>query len=87
MHEPAISPANLRAMLGSRLQYHGAQYTVIEIMDTPSALILEADHPSTKIQTDVNGNARREMRELVTVRVYSADQTQLHNEFIHISLL
>lgn len=82
-----ISSTNLRAMLGARLQYRGAPYTVIEIIDTPTALILEADEPSSRIQTDVNGNARREMRELVTVPIFTADSEKLHSEFLQINLL
>lgn len=74
-------------MLGTRLQYRGTPYTVIEIIDTPTALILEADVPSSKIQTDVNGNARREMRELVTVPIFTADSEKLHSEFLQINLL
>ena len=74
-------------MLGARLRYRGASYTIIDVVDAPYALILEADTPTSKIQTDVNGNARREMRELLTVPVFTSDSNELHNEFLQLDFL
>ena len=87
MQELALTIGQLREMLGARLRYRGLSYTVIEILDDRFELVLEADLPISQIQTDVHGNARREMRELVTVPALSADRSGLHPEFLEITLL
>ena len=87
MQAYALTIEHLREMLGARLRYRGLSYTVIEILDDRFELILEADLPTSQIQTDVHGNARREMRELVTVPALSADRSVLHPEFLELTLL
>ena len=87
MQEDALTIKQLREMLGARLRYRGLGYTVIEILDDRFELVLEADLPTSQIQTDVHGNARREMRELVTVPALSANRSVLHPEFLEITLL
>ena len=75
----------LRQMLGARLRYRGRRYTVIEVLDDQFELVLEADLPTSHIQTDVHGNARREIRELLTVSALNADRSELHPEFLEIA--
>lgn len=87
MQKHVLAIEQLRGMLGARLRYHGLIYTVIEVLDDRFELILEADLPTAQIQTDAYGNARREMRELVTLPVLSADRGGLHPEFLDITFL
>ena len=87
MQEHALTIEQLREMLRARLRYRGLSYTVIEILDDRFELVLEADLPTSQIQTDAHGNARREMRELVTVPALSTDRSVLHPEFLEITLL
>ena len=87
MQRRALTIEQLRGLLGARLRYHGLIYTVIEILDDRFELILEADLPTAQIQTDAYGNARREMRALVTIPVLSADHSGLHPEFLAIAFL
>lgn len=60
-----------RTMIGTQMLYEGQNCTVIEILEDRLQWILEAEHPSSSIQTDAYGNARREMRALYYLPLYN----------------
>ena len=74
-------------MLGLRVRYRGAIYSVLEIIEDGPAIVLEPETASSSIQADAYGNARRQTRTLLTIPVLSADQQQIHPEFLAIDLI
>lgn len=82
-----ITAEQLRTMLGLRVSYRGAIYSVLEIIEDGPAIVLEPEATASSIQADAYGNARRQTRTLLTIPVLSADQRQLHPEFLEIDLV
>lgn len=87
MNSIIITVDQLRGMLGLRVRYRGAIYSVIEVIEDGPAIVIEPELAVSAIQADAYGNARRQSRTLLTVPVLSADQQQIHPEFLAIDLL
>jgi hypothetical protein len=74
-------------MLGLRVRYRGAVYSVLEVIEDGPAIVIEPEIAVSSIQTDAYGNARRHTRSLLTIPVLSADRREIHPEFLAIDLL
>jgi hypothetical protein len=82
-----ISINQIRVMIGLRVSHRGRIYTVIEVIADSPAIILEPDQPSTSIQVDLRGIARRQTRQPLTILVLNHEHTERATEFLAISLL
>lgn len=82
-----ITVDQLRGMLGLRVRYRGAIYSVLEVIEDGPAIVIEPELAVSSIQADAYGNARRQAKTLLTIPVLSADQRQIHPEFLAIDLL
>lgn len=81
----AITPQQLRSLIGLRLRFRGEPHVVIEIIEDELAVVL-ASEEAPSIQGDAYGNARRQARTLVTVPVLTPDGTALHPQFLQLDL-
>ena len=87
MQELYLSLNQLRGMIGLRILYSGTTYTVIEVLEDNPCIVVQADQPDSHIQADAYGNARRQVRDTLTIPVFSNDKTELHVNFLRIDLL
>jgi hypothetical protein len=66
-----IDAPQLRRLIGEALLFRQQTCRIVEVLDTPLALVLESRSPS--IQGDSHGRARRQIRETHTIPVWLAD--------------
>lgn len=81
-----IDIAELHRMIGLRVRYRGRAYTVLEILDDGPAIVIQADNAGLEIQPDTYGYARRQVCETLTIPTLAADGTELHPDFLEITL-
>lgn len=85
LDEPIALP-HLRKLIGLRVRYLGDDCTIVEVLDEPPTLVLEAiDHPT--IQADAHGRATKMSRGNHLVHVLSHDRLSLGNELLSLELL
>ena len=77
----------LHNMIGARATFHNNTYTIVEIIDDIPAIIMRTDKPGSSIQADVHGRARKHAKDVITVSVLNSDKTDLHKDFLDISIL
>ena len=87
MTEIILSLAQLRGMIGLRLIFRDNVFTVIEVLEDIPAIVMQGDNPGITIQADAHGYAHKQVKEIITLHVLSADKTQLHPDFLEIDLL
>lgn len=82
-----ISLQQLRGMIGQHVQYQGDAYTVIEVLEQDTELVLQIQDEVHEIQPDQHGDAHRRVPATVTLPVLTADRSQLHPSFLSLNLL
>ncbi len=86
MADRPIDLPHLRALIGLRVRYLGDDCTVVEVLDEPPTLVLEAaNHPT--IHADAHGRATKLGRGNHLVRVLSPDRLALGNDLLLLELL
>jgi hypothetical protein len=80
-----ITLDQLRGMIGLRLLHQGMACVVVEVLEDGPSLVLEAEE--TPIQGDMHGRAHRRVPETRVVPVLTADQSELHSEFLSLELM
>ena len=84
MIEAIPSLTQLRALIGMCVSFHGRNYTVIEVLDHPLAVVGQAIDANTPIQPDMHGHARRRGKETVLIQVISDDGVSVHEDFLQL---
>jgi len=87
MEEINLSFNQLRGLIGEKLAYKGAFYTVIEVIEDTPSIIMQADAPSFSIQSDAYGFARKPSKMTITIPILSLDRTHLHVDFLELDLV
>jgi hypothetical protein len=87
MEEIHITLAQLRGMIGLRVQYEARAWAVVEVLEDGPSLILETLESSRTLQADQYGETYRAVPERVSVPVLSSDRSGLHPDFLAIDLL
>ncbi len=82
-----ISLPHLRALIGLQVRYLGRQWIVIEVVDSPPSLVLEADTPASVIQADMHGRPWEYTVETRMIPVLTEDQTGLSDELLALEIL
>ncbi len=86
MADQPIDLPHLRTLIGLRVRYLGDDCTVVEVLDEPPTLVLEAaNHPT--IHADAHGRATKFGRGNHLVRVLSTDRLSLGNELLLMELI
>lgn len=86
MADEPIDLPHLRALIGLKVRYLGDACTIIEVLDEPPTLVLEAaNHPT--IQADAHGRATKMSRGNHLIHVLSPDRLALGNELLLLELL
>lgn len=81
-----ITLTQLRGMIGLTFRWHGGCYVVIEMLEDGPSLVAQSVTPTSSIQGDVHGRARREVRDVLVIPVLAADKSLLHPDFLDIDL-
>jgi hypothetical protein len=81
-----ISLPHLRTLIGLRVRYQGEACRVVEVLESPSALVLEVLRPGT-VQADLHGRPGEYGQEHRIVPVLSEDCRTLHDALLELDLL
>lgn len=82
-----ISLPHLRALIGLQVRYLGREWTVIEVVDSPPSLVLEADTPAHVIQTDMHGRPWEYTVETRMIPVLTQDQTGISDDLLALEIV
>lgn len=86
MTDPSISLPHLRTLIGLRVRYQGDACVVVEVLDSPPALVLEPVAPAT-LMADQHGHPWEYGVETRVLRVLSDDLTGLNDALLDLELL
>lgn len=87
MSDQAIDLPHLRTLIGLRVRYFGEACTIVEVLDEPPTLVLEAISGQPTIQSDAHGRASEFGRGTLLIRVLSPDRLCLGDDLLHLELL
>lgn len=86
MNDDVINLPHLRALIGLRVRHEGELCVVVEVLESPCALILEPQGAGTMI-ADMHGRPWEYGREHRIVPVLSDDRTCLHDALLDLEIL
>jgi hypothetical protein len=79
VNDPVITLPHLRTLIGLRVRYRGEICVVVEILESPPALVLELLAPAT-LMADQHGHPWEYAMENRVIRILSDDRTGLNDE-------
>lgn len=82
-----LSLPHLRALIGLRVRYARREWIVIEVVDSPPSLVLQADTPASVIQADMHGRPWEYAVETRMISVLTQDQTGLSDELLDLEIV
>ena len=86
MSEDIITLPHLRTLIGLKMRYQGEICRVVEVLESPCALVLEALAPAT-MQADSHGRPWEFGQEHRIVLVLSEDRTALHDALLELDIM
>lgn len=86
MSEAIITLPHLRTLIGLRVRHQGEVCVVIEVLESPPALVLELRSASA-MQADMHGRPWEYGRAHRIVPVLSEDGTALHDALLDLDIL
>jgi len=84
--EAAITLPHLRTLIGMRVRHQGELCLVVEVLESPCALVLEAQTHSA-MMADLHGRPWEFGREHRIVPVLSEDHTALHDALLDLDVI
>ncbi len=81
-----IDFSHLRRLIGERVDYRGTRCRLVEVVEDEQAVVLEACHRFSELQSDQTGNTSRRVPKLISVRVFLPGGAGLNPEFIDLGL-
>lgn len=84
---PRITLPHLRALIGQRVRYEGRPWVVVEVVESPPSLVLEADGAASVIQADMHGRPWDYAAETRMINVLTADETGLSDELLSLEII
>jgi hypothetical protein len=81
-----ITLPHLRTLIGLRVRYRGETCVVVEILESPPALVLEPVAPAT-IMADQHGHPWEYGVDSRVIRILSEDRTGLNDELLELDIL
>ncbi|MCS6787631.1 MAG: hypothetical protein NZ524_11435 [Thiobacillaceae bacterium] len=82
-----ITLPRLRALIGLGVRYEGRTWVVVEVVEDPPGLVLEAEGGEGVMQADVHGRPWEYAHETRMIPVLSADATGLSEELLNLEIL
>lgn len=82
-----ITLPHLRALIGLRVRYEGRPWVVVEVVESPPSLVLEADGGASVIQADMHGRPWDYAAETRMINVLTADETGLSDELLSLEII
>ena len=82
-----ISLPHLRALIGLQVRYLGREWIVIEVVDSPPSLVLEADSAASVMQSDMHGRPWEYAAETRMIPILTQDQTGLSDELLALEIV
>lgn len=86
MTDTIITLPHLHTLIGLRVRHQGVACTVVEILETPPALVLEPDARSALL-ADVHGRPWEYGMQTIIVQVLSEDQTGLNDALLELEIV
>lgn len=86
MSEQVINLPHLRRLIGLRVRHQGTICVVVEVLETPPALVLEPEQAAT-LMADLHGNPGEYAIVTRLVRVLTDDNTALHDALLELDIL
>jgi hypothetical protein len=86
MNDPVITLPHLRTLIGLRVRYRGEICVVVEILESPPALVLELLAPAS-LMADQHGHPWEYAMENRVIRILSDDRTGLNDELLELDIL
>lgn len=84
---PRITLPHLRALIGQRVRYEGRAWVVVEVVESPPSLVLEAEGAASVIQADMHGRPWDFASETRMISVLTADETGLSEELLSLEII
>lgn len=79
--------AQLRNIIGGEVNYEGTPCMVVELLEEPLCLVLEAMGARTTIQDDQYGSPQRRVTQVFTIPCISEeDEQHLHQKLLSLGL-
>ncbi len=82
-----ISLPRLRALIGRKVRYMGRHWVVIEVVDSPPSLVLEADTGASVLQADMHGRPWEYALETRMIPVLTDDGSGLSEELLALDIV
>jgi hypothetical protein len=77
----------LRNSIGTEVEYNGLRCTVVELLEEPLSLVIQATSAHTTIQDNQFGDAQRRVAQVFTLPCLSdTDDGALHQELLSLEL-
>jgi len=86
VNDALITLPHLRALIGLKVRHEGETCVVVEVLESPPALVLEMS-ATTTMQADMHGRPWEYGREHRIVPVLSEDGTALHDALLALDIL
>lgn len=87
MSEDALlSLPRLRGLIGLRVRHRGEVCRVVEVLESPPALVLEPNRPA-RLMADQHGHPWEYAVETRVLAVLSEDRTALNDQLLELELL
>jgi hypothetical protein len=84
--EDIITLPHLRTLIGLKVRHQGEICVVVEVLESPCALVLEPQTPSA-MMADLHGRPWEFGREHRIVPVLNEDRTGLHDALLDLDIL
>jgi hypothetical protein len=82
-----LSLPHLRALIGLKVRYLGREWIVVEVVEHPPSLVLEADSHAAVMQADMHGRPWEYAVETRMIPALTQDQTGLSDELLALDIL
>lgn len=82
-----LSLPHLRALIGLQVRYLGREWIVVEVVESPPSLVLEANAAAGVIQADMHGRPWEYAVETRMIPVLTQDQTGLSDDLLALEVL
>lgn len=86
MSSDVITLPRLRTLIGLKVRHQGEICVVVEVLESPCALVLEPQKPAT-LMADLHGRPWEYGQDHRIVPVLSEDRTALHDALLELDIL
>ncbi len=80
--------ARIRELIGASVVHHGQRCRLVEVLDDERAVVLEACHRFSELQSGQSGAAVRRVPRRIVVRIFAPDpEGGFSRDFLELGLL